>query len=203
MNQTREDVHTQAGWMKTQTNHMSRQADLMERQTTVAEQASKNATDSLNFFVNAERAKITMDIADRGRSFLVRGKNTGKAIAKITLAAGYSFVLPYGQELPSTPPYFSKPETNADFVEWTAPNEFIDPIPEGKGYELMADLSDIELCSAIRDKKSALWVFGRICYGDGVSSTLRETRFCYEADVDENMITNLMMGGPAIYRVET
>lgn len=203
LKQTRGDVHAQAGWMKTQTDHMSRQADLLERQTTLAEQSSQSATDSLRFFINAERAKITMDITERGRSFLIRGKNTGKAVAQITLAHGYSAVVPHGKELPLTPPYLSKPQTNADFIEWTSPGEFIDPMPEGKGYELIADLSDLELCSAIRDEKSILWIFGRICYGDGISPHSRETRFCYEVTVDEHSETGLVMSGPAIYRLET
>jgi hypothetical protein len=191
----REEIHTQA-------RHMKTQVDLMERQTKVSEQTSQNATDSLNLFINAERAKITIDIADSGRSFRIRGKNTGKAVAQVKRASGYTIILPYGQQLPPVPPYLSEPDTLGDFVESIPPNEFIAPMDNG-GDDLMMNLSDLDLCAAIRDKRSALWVFGRFVYFDGISQQRRELRFCYEADVDQKMETNISMSGPSAYRVET
>lgn len=191
----RDEIRAQAG-------HMQTQVGLMERQTKVSEQTSRNATDSLNLFINAERARITIDIADSGRSFRIRGKNTGKAVAQVKRASGYTLTLPYGQQLPPVPPYLSEPDSLGDFIESIPPNEFIAPM-DSAGYDLMMNLSDLDLCAAIRDKRSALWVFGRFVYSDGISQQRRELRFCYEADVDQKMETNISMSGPSAYRLET
>jgi hypothetical protein len=197
LREARDEIRAQAG-------HMEAQVGLMERQTKVSEQTSQNATDSLNLFVNAERARITIDIADSGRSFRIQGKNTGKAVAKITLARGYTAVLPHGQRLPETPPYLSEPETFGDFIESVSPNDSITPIDlDRDGYDFLVDLSDLDLCAAIRDKQKVLWAYGRILYLDGISSLRRETRFCYEATVDERMNTGILMSGPMAYRIET
>jgi len=177
---------------------------ILGRSVAVAQKSAETTGQQVEFFINAERAKMTIDITDSRRSFRVRGKNTGKAVAKITLARGYQTVLPYGQSLPESPPYSSEPDTFGDFIESVAPNDFISPIDlDRDGYDFMADLSDPDLCTAIRDKQKVLWAYGRILYMDGISSHRRETRFCYEATVDEKMESNILMSGPAIYRLET
>lgn len=178
-----------------------KQAGLMERQTVVAEIASKNATESIGFFVNAERARITMDIGEMGRSFSIKVKNTGKAMAKVLYAKGVNMVLPYGENLPPEPPYLSEKRT--DFSECLNPTESLDIFNDRGEYGLLADLSSVELCEQIRDKKVALWVFGRIVYEDGISPVERETRFCYEALVEPPLSTYLAMGGPPEYRLMT
>jgi len=74
---------------------------------------------------------------------------------------------------------------------------------DDKGYDFKVDLSDLDLCAAIRDNQKVLWAFGRIVYTDGISPVLRETRFCYEATVDVKLETNIDMSGPGAYRLET
>jgi hypothetical protein len=177
------------------------------RETRKAAQATLKSAEAthtqIELYVNAERARMTMDVTNRGRSFSIEAENTGKAIAKVTYARGFSVVLPYGQALPSVPPYVCEAPSESDYVEWIHSGVKIDLLNDAGRYGLMADLSDVELCKNIRDKKVTLCVYGRICYGDGISSSERETRFCYEASVEEPLETYLAMGGPAIYRVET
>ena len=168
----------------------------------VAKNSAETTGKQVELYANAERARITIDITDSGRSFRIRGKNTGKAVAQIQRADGYTLVLTYGESLPPVPPYLSEPDTLGDFVESVPPNEFIAPV-DWKGYDFMADLSDLDLCAAIRDKQKVLWAYGRIVYMDGISSRRRETRFCYEATVDARMETNIDMSGPGVYRLET
>jgi hypothetical protein len=169
-----------------------------------AKESADTASKQTSLYANAERARITMDISDMGeRSFRIRGKNTGRTTAEIVLARGYTVTLPFGKPLPEPPPYLSEPDTFGDFVEFTAPNEFIEPIPDGEGYTFLANLNDINDCAAIRDKRSALWVYGRIVYNDGVSTERRETRFCYHATVSEELETDLVMSGSLSYRIAT
>jgi len=189
--------------IRRQATLMETQSSLMERQTVVAETASLNAVESLNLFVNAERARMTMDIKGIGRSFTVDAKNTGKTTAKVTYGQGRNSVLPYGEALPLEPPYISEKEREGSYCEWINSGEKTDLVRDDGEYGLIADLSEVELCKDIRDKKVVLWVYGRICYEDGISPIKRETRFCYEASVDNNMVTYLAMSGPAVYRIET
>jgi hypothetical protein len=105
--------------------------------------------------------------------------------------------------LPPIPPYLSAPPFNRDYVEWVPSKEFIDIMPDNDDYRLVADLSSDELCADIKNKKRVLWVYGRICYEDGILPKIRETRFCYETALDEKMEIDLVMSGPAVYRVET
>jgi len=180
------------------------QTRILGNSVAVAKKSAETTDKQVDFFINAERAKITIDITDSGRSFRITGKNTGKAVAKITLARGYQVILPYGQKLPEIPPYLSDPDTFGDYVEWVSPNDSITPIDLGReGYDFLADLSSDDLCAAIRDKQSVLWAYGRFLYFDGISPHRRETRFCYETTVDERMNTNILMSGPMAYRTES
>jgi hypothetical protein len=178
------------------------QTKILGDSVAVAKKSAETTSQQVELYANAERARITIDITDSGRSFRIRGKNTGKAVAQVKRASGYTLVLPHGKPLPPIPPYLSEPETLGDFVESVPPNEFIVPM-DSNGYNFMIDLSDLDLCAAIRDKQKVLWAYGRILYIDGISPHLRETRFCYEATVDENMETNIDMSGPGVYRLET
>lgn len=184
---------------------IKKQADLMERQTVVAEAASRNAADNLSFFVNAERARMTMDVNEIGRSYSIDAKNTGKAMAKVTYARGVNAILPYGQDLPLVPPYLSEERRGGDYAEWIDSGAKIDIFNDDWQYGLIANLSSVELCEKIRDKKVVLWVYGRIVYEDGISSVERETRFCYEASVEARapLETQLAMSGPPVYRIMT
>lgn len=195
LRRTLNEIHIQAG-------HMERQTGILEKSVYVAQKSAETTSHQVELYVNAERAKITIDIADSGRSFRIRGKNTGKAVAQVRRASGYSLILPYGQQLPPVPPYLSESDTLGDFVEYVPPNEFIAPMDE-EGFDLKMNLSDPDLCTSIRDKHSALWVFGRFVYFDGISPTRREFRFCYEAEVDQKIETNIIMSGPGVYRLET
>ena len=188
--------------IKTQAGQMERQTAILEKSVAVAQKSADTTSQQVELYVNAERARITIDIADSGRSFRIRGKNTGRVVAQVRRASGYSLILPYGEQLPPVPSYLSEPDTLGDFVESAPPDEFIAPMDED-GNDLMMNLSDPDLCAAIRDKQSALWVFGRFVYSDGISPKRRELRFCYEADVDQKMETNINMSGPGIYRLET
>jgi len=180
------------------------QTAILGKSVSVARESAKTSGRQVELYANAERARITMDISDIGkRSFRIRGKNTGRVVAEIILARGYSVILPYGESLPAVPPYLSEPNAYEGFVEFTPPNEFIEPIPDGEGYVFRVDLSSDTLCVAIRDREYVLWAYGRICYRDGISSLLRETRFCYEAAVYGDMETDLLMSGPESYRKAT
>jgi hypothetical protein len=54
------------------------------RQAAEATQASAEATSrQVALYENAERARMTMDISEMGRSFKINAQNTGRAIAKI------------------------------------------------------------------------------------------------------------------------
>jgi hypothetical protein len=141
-----------------------------------------------------------------GRSFEIVAKNTGKTTAIVTYARGRSLILPFGELLPATPPYLTEDLSGWDYSELIEPGIPIDLMnddtPNGD-YGLLADLSDIGRCEQIRDKKINLWVFGRIVYGDGISSIERETRFCYRAEVSSSLETNIAMAGPPAYRKAT
>jgi hypothetical protein len=178
------------------------QTKILGKSVAVAKKSAEATEKQVDLFVNAERAKITMYIVDSGRSFYIRGKNTGKAVAQVKLAVGYSLVLPRGKPLPAVPPYLSEPDTLRDFLESVPPNESIAPM-DGSGNDFMMNLRDPDLCAAIRDKQKTLWTYGRIVYMDGISSHQRETRFCYEAAVDAKLETNIDMSGPGVYRLET
>jgi hypothetical protein len=112
-------------------------------------------------------------------------------------------ILPYGQPLPAEPSYLKEEKREGEFIEWIAFGKQIDLFNGDWEYGLLADFSDISLCEDIRDKKRILWVYGRICYQDGISPNIRETRFCYEASVTPPLETYLAMGGSPIYRIET
>jgi hypothetical protein len=182
---------------------IERQAEFMRSQTELLARQTQNTSDSLNFFMNAERARMTMVVKEMGRSFSIDAENTGRAIAKVTYARGQSLILPFGESLPVIPPYLSEKKPDGDFAEWVHSGSTIDLLNDNGNYGLLADLSDESLCGRIRDKQVVLWVFGRVCYGDGISPEERETRFCYEAYVEKPLNTYLPMGGPPIYRLET
>lgn len=178
------------------------QTSILGKSVAVAKKSAESTEKQIDLFINAERAKISIYIVDSGRSFYIRGKNTGKTVAQVKLAVGYSLVLSYGKPLPAIPPYLSEPDTLGDFIESVPINESIAPM-DGSGNDFMMNLSDLDLCAAIRDKQKTLWAYGRIVYMDGISSHRRETRFCYEAAVDAKLETNIDMSGPGVYRLET
>jgi hypothetical protein len=60
LNQTRGDVHTQAGWMKTQTEHMGRQTEILDGSVDVAKKSANAAEDGLVFMKAKERARLTI-----------------------------------------------------------------------------------------------------------------------------------------------
>lgn len=178
------------------------QTSILGKSVAVAKKSAEATEKQIDLFINVERAKISMYIVDSGRSFYIRGKNTGKAVAQVKLAVGYSLVLSHGKPLPAIPPYLSEPDTLGDFIESVPINESIAPI-DGSGNDFMMNLSDLDLCAAIRDKQKTLWAYGRIVYMDGISSHRRETRFCYEGAVDAKLETNIDMSGSGVYRLET
>jgi hypothetical protein len=147
------------------------------------QKSAENASQQIDLYVNAERARMTMEVGELGRSFTIESENTGKAIAKVTRACGFSVVLPFCEPLPPIPIYLSMKNLNEDCSEWIHTGKRID-IPNNQArYGLLADLSDLKRCEDIRDKKIILWVFGRICYEDGISAKDRKTRFCYKTSV--------------------
>src|SRR5580704_14920544 len=107
-----------------------------------------------------------MDVKEMGRSFAIDAKNTGKAGAKITYARGFSTILPHEAALPVVPSYLANGLFREDSFEWIDPGKTMDLLTESGCLGLVADLSDISLCQDIQNKKSVLWVYGRICYGD-------------------------------------
>jgi hypothetical protein len=157
----------------------------IERQTKAGEIAANAAFSNAQAVILSERAKMVAHVEEfAGRSFLVQGWNIGRVTAKIRLIRGYTKILPYGQKLPPVPPYLSDPPFNRDYVEWVPPNKFIDIFPDTDDYRLIADLSSDELHADIKSQRRVLWVYGRICYEDGILPEPRETRFCYETALD-------------------
>lgn len=161
--------------------------------------AAKGSLLSALALVNAERARIGFDITDMGRSFGIDGKNNGKTSARVMYAHGFTVELATGESLPSVPVYVGVPD---DESEWIGPGEKFDLLTAPDRYGLIADLSDLSLCAQIREKKAILWAFGCIRYFDGVSSDLREKRFCFATSVDSAGETYLYSAGPADYRSE-
>jgi hypothetical protein len=190
--------------VQTQAGHMETQSGILGESVAIAKQSAEATRQQIELYVNAERGRMTMDVREVGRSFAIDGLNTGKGIAKITYARGVSVVLHHGEELPATPAYLAKRNPNWDFVEWVDSGKKIDLFRDNDGeIGLLADLTDPKLCDDIRDEKSVLWVYGRICYGDGISPVERETRFCYQTTVEDSPEIGFCASGPAIYRVET
>ncbi len=83
LKQTRDDIHTQAGWMETQTEHIRRQADMAERQarlistqagfmaeqTTIladsvkaAQESARAAVENIDVTVSKERARLRVEV---------------------------------------------------------------------------------------------------------------------------------------------
>lgn len=180
------------------------QTAILSKSVAVAQKSAEATSKQVALYVNAERARMSIAFEDRGsRSIALRAKNIGHATAQITLVRGYHMLLLKGYSLPAVPPYLSEPSTNKDFIEWVKVDAVIDFDTDDNLSELVMDLSDTSRCEQIRDKNMSYWVFGRICYGDGITSEPRETRFCYEASVDSNLSTNIVMSGPPAYRMET
>lgn len=178
---------------------------ILRKSVAVAQKSAETTSQQVALYVNAERARMAIEIVDHGKlSLRIRGKNIGKTAAQIIYIMGRTIVLPSKQKLPEPPGYLSFRSPYIDSIETVAPGEYIDIFPfEGDGDSLIVDLSSDDLRSAIQRKESVLWAYGRICYRDGIMQETREKRFCYEAVVYEDGSINLDMSGPSAYRLET
>jgi len=170
------------------------------RTVTATRDAAKAALKQTELYVNAERARVGIDISNMGHSFKIDGKNSGRTSARITYSHGFTVVLDTGDALPHVPAYLSDADDNS---EWIDPTEKFDIFTGPDRYGMVADLSDPALCECIRDGKAILWAFGCIRYFDGISPDKREKRFCFATSVDESLETYIYSAGPAEYQSET
>lgn len=151
---------------------------------------------------NSERARMAYAGQPMGHSLEFSAKNVGRVVAGITYARGFTEALPYGQPLPETPKYLDG-RKHVDADEWVSPGDFANIPREGGGPFLLVDLSDPNLREAIQDRNTSFWVYARICYQDGISPEIRETRFCFSISIKEDGYPEFMRAGPSSYNLYT
>lgn len=158
---------------------------------------------------NAERARITVVVSRFGSySFVFNARNIGKTSAKVTYARGFCTSLDQGQSLPLAPVYLSSEVSGVEPVQWVgagADLELVEQKRDGEvGPILIADLSQTATRNNIQFHGCSMWIYGRICYHDGISPVERESRFCYGFLVESRDGNTLFYaGGPPAYRLDT
>ncbi len=149
---------------------------------------------------NSERARMTVDGETMGHSIELNAKNVGRVAAEVTYTLGFTEILPYGEKLPGVPKYIGS-EMPVEVEDWVSPGCFINILKDDE-LRMLVDLSDRAVRDAIRDKKIKLWAYARICYRDGISSVIRETRFCFSVSIRQDGYPLLVRDGPPAYRLE-
>ncbi|MHB2007160.1 MAG: hypothetical protein ACYCOX_03850 [Acidobacteriaceae bacterium] len=202
LKQTREDIHTQADWMETQTGHISRQADMAQRQARlISRQVSQmeNQTEILGDSVSASQksaaaadmsAKAAMGVAVPtlmlyGFAFASKPGCTandffthpGVILVAKNFGQSPAFLKGYTitftcEDLPDEPVYSFPYPCNAEAVV-DSRRTFL---PEKDTLTLDKPMSDSDVLALVSGQKR-LTVYGYISYGDIFGSPIRYMKF--------------------------
>jgi hypothetical protein len=163
---------------------------------------------SIELTIHMQRARMGIrvrQIKDIPNAFDFHAINLGKTNAKLIYARGFFVTLEGGQPLPATPPYLTEVERKKFIISWVSPeDEFPLRMQENQiEHNMVLDLTDEAKRNDIRLRGHTVWAYGRICYEDGISSEMREKRFCYYVTINEHGNAVLVAGGPDSYWMDT
>jgi hypothetical protein len=155
-----------------------------------------------NNVANSERARMVLDIGDWLRTIIpVELINIGRTPAGIVYVHGFIEILSAQESLPKVPQYLTD-KTKGRVFNWIKPGDRLD-IPNEEKFVLAADLSDPATFNQVKSGEKNYFIFARVCYRDGISTDLRETRFCFRVYVDKLEHAAFELYGGKSYNKET
>jgi hypothetical protein len=204
------EIHLQAGWMKTQTEHMSRQANLMDQQTGILANSVAASQKSADAAETSARAAMgiavpllalqELEFENHGGSytglfeypvFRIVVKNFGQSPAFLK---SYAVVLTI-DPLPDEPIYPNQP-WRVDMHEVVNAGE---PYTLSDGRASTNDSPDQPTKDALITRKSTPVVYGFVTYGDVfgyVVHTMKFSKVFFEIDPDGSNALTMDWGGP-------
>lgn len=186
---------------------IAEQTNETRRAATAAIDAAQAAQRTIDLTMHTQRGRIAISFAPAegiGEIVEFSAENIGNSNVKIRYARGFRETVRKQESLPDVPPYLA--ESNAsNMADWIMPGGKSQiRMREGDtDIALQIDLRPEATRYNIRWSGDALWVYGRICYEDGISPEIREKRFCYSVTVDGAGRMDLISGGPLLYSMDT
>jgi hypothetical protein len=172
LRRTRDEAHTQAGWMETQARTMKEQLSVLKGCVSAAQTTADAAIKQISHAVASERPWMDVQMAQKELAYShlkFVAKNRGSSPAKITMYT-VEKVLVSTEEAHDGPKFGSN--GRVDEVQWRlAGDDFV--VGE---FQLPPDLS-----SEVRQPGVSVLYQGFVRYNDTVTEDQHETRFCYEA----------------------
>jgi hypothetical protein len=166
--------------------------------------AAEETKRSVDLTMHMQRARMAVVVKEADPFvFIIFGKNIGRGNARICYAKGFIVTMSGNQKLPESPLYLSEGVDNNGIIFWVAPERGISLDTGDNAEDLIVDIRDDAARNQIRLGNHKTWIYGRICYEDGISPEIREKRFCYYLGVEKGGKICSIAGGPHEYWMDT